>query len=157
MEAIFMNSIDSWAVHSPQYLTITLCIVYAVIMMGLGVFFNKRAQASTSGFYSADANVGWFVNSFAILATVMSGGGMMGNVGVAASLGVLYICAGNFACGPAVGLAGLMVAGPLRKSGSRTLSDFFAKRFESRTITVICVAILTIAYTGYMVAQMKAS
>ncbi|MDX9887795.1 MAG: sodium:solute symporter family protein [Anaerovoracaceae bacterium] len=152
-----MNSLDNWAAQSPQYETIGLCVAYAVLMIGLGLFFNKRAQASTSGFYSADANVGWFVNSFAVLATVMSGGGMMGNVGVASSLGVLYICAGNFACGPAVGLAGLYVAGPLRKSRSRTLSDFFQKRFESRAITILCVAILSIAYTGYMVAQMKAS
>jgi len=131
--------------------------LYLFIMVAIGVLFHKKAQSSTSGFWSADANVGWVVNSFAILATLMSGGGMLGNMGVAATLGLVYISMATWGTGIGIGISAAIIAPPLRKSKARTLSDFMLIRYESTAVACLVALVVTISYTVYLVAQMKAA
>ncbi len=63
-------------------------LLYIALMVAVGLFFRRKAKSS-SGFWSADASIGWVVNSLAVLATVMGGGGMLGNIGSAATDGTV--------------------------------------------------------------------
>lgn len=141
-----MRSMELWVVG-----------LYCVGMLAIGFYFRAKAAKSSSSFWSADSNVGVFVNAFALLATVMSGGGMMGNIGLAASLGVAYILCANLGSGAGLGMGALLVARPLRRSGAKTVAEFIGMRYKSKTVSFLVPIVVFIAYTVYLVAQMKAS
>ncbi|NLU47192.1 MAG: sodium:solute symporter family protein [Syntrophomonadaceae bacterium] len=138
-------------------LELTIVIVYAVAMLAIGFYFRSRASKTASSFWSAESNVGVLVNAFALLATVMSGGGMMGNIGLGATLGLAYIACANLGSGAGLGMGALLVARPLRKSGAKTISEFIKMRFPNKAIALLVPIVIAIAYTVYLVAQMKAS
>ena len=140
-----------------KFIELSVIVVYLIFMVAICIYFHKRAQASVSGFWSADANIGWVVNSFAVLATVMSGGGMLGNLGVGASMGIVYILMSSYAASWGVGLAASIIVPPIRKSKARTLSDFMHIRYESKIVACLVAMVITISYTVYLVAQMKAA
>lgn len=139
--------------------TLELCIIviYAVAMIAIGLFCRRKAAASVSGFWSADASVPIVVNMFCLLATVMSGGGMMGNIGLAAASGISYIMAANLGSGAGLGVGALVVAKPLKKSGAKTVSQFIQMRFDNKVVGYLVPVVILIAYTLYLVAQMKAA
>jgi sodium/pantothenate symporter len=138
-------------------LEITIVVLYAVAIIVIGLFFRKKAQASTSGFWSAGASVPIFVNAFCLFATVMSGGGMMGNIGLAASMGISYILCANLGSGSGLGMGAILVAKPLRRSGSKTISEFIQMRYANVALGFLVPIVVMIAYVLYLVAQMKAS
>lgn len=119
-------------------LELTIVIVYAVAMLAIGFYFRSRASKTASSFWSAESNVGVLVNAFALLATVMSGGGMMGNIGLGATLGLAYIACANLGSGAGLGMGALLVARPLRKSGAKTISEFIKMRFPNKAIGSYC-------------------
>lgn len=138
-------------------LELVIIIAYMVAMISIGLYFRKKAAQSTSGFWSADASIPAVVNMFCLLATVMSGGGMMGNIGMAASLGVAYIFCANLGSGSGLGMGAILVAKPLKKSGARTVSQFLQMRYDNKGVAYLTPLVIIIAYTLYLVAQMKAS
>lgn len=136
---------------------LSIIVIYAVSMIAIGLYFRKKAAQSTSGFWSAEASVPIVVNAFCLLATVMSGGGMMGNIGLAAALGVGYILCANLGSGSGLGIGAIFVAKPLKKSGAKTLPQFLQIRYEHKGVAYLTPIVVIIAYTLYLVAQMKAS
>ena len=139
--------------------TIEIAIVFAycVFIIGIGFYFKNRAGRTAGGYWSAETNIGIGVNAFALLATVMSGGGMMGNIGLAAGLGIPFILSANLGAGAGLGVGSLLVAKPMRKSGAKTVAEFIKMRFPNRAICYLVPIIVAITYTIYLVAQMKAS
>jgi SSS family transporter len=127
------------------------------LMAFIGIYFNKRARNSGSSFLTADGSIGWSVNSFAILATIMSGGGMMGSIGLAAGQGINYVAISTWGTCLGTGLAAFIIAPPLRKSKARSLSDFYGIRYENRVVSFLVATVIAVAYTVYLVSQMKAS
>ncbi len=140
-----------------KVMELIIVAIYAIAMVVIGLYFRKKASESTSGFWSASASVPIVVNSFCLLATVMSGGGMMGNIGLAAALGIGYILCANLGSGAGLGMSAIFVAKPLKKSGAKTISQFIQMRFENKAIAFLVPIVVIIAYTLYLVAQMKAS
>ena len=138
-------------------LELSIIVVYAAAMIIIGLVFRKKAAQSTSGFWSADASVPIVVNAFCLLATVMSGGGMMGNIGLSAAMGVAYILCANLGSGSGLGMGAIFVAKPLRKSGAKTLPQFLQIRYKHKGVGILTPIVVIIAYTLYLVAQMKAS
>ncbi|WP_319521760.1 sodium:solute symporter family protein [uncultured Desulfosarcina sp.] len=136
---------------------IAIVVAYCVFIIGIGFFFKNRAGRSAGGFWSAETNIGVVVNAFALLATVMSGGGMMGNIGLAAGLGIPFILSANLGSGTGLGVGSLLVAKPMRKAGAKTVAEFIKMRFPNRAICYLVPIIVAITYIIYLVAQMKAS
>jgi Na+/proline symporter len=87
----------------------------------------------------------------------MSGGGMMGNIGLSAAMGICFILCANLGSGAGLGMGAIIVARPLRKSGSRTIAEFIQRRYDSPFVAYSVPLIVVIVYTVYLVAQMKAS
>jgi sodium/pantothenate symporter len=140
-----------------KVIELVIIILYAVAMLVIGFVYRKKAASSVSGFWSAEANVPIVVNAFCLLATVMSGGGMMGNIGLAAATGVAYILCANLGSGSGLGMGAIFVAKPLKKSGAKTLPQFLQIRYPHRGVALLTPLVVIIAYTLYLVAQMKAS
>lgn len=140
-----------------KVIELSIIVLYMIAMISVGLFFRKKASQSTSGFWSADASIPIVVNSFALFATVMSGGGMMGNIGLAAATGVAYILCANLGSGSGLGMGAIFVAKPLKKSGAKTLPQFLQNRYSHKGIAILTPLVVIIAYTLYLVAQMKAS
>ncbi|MDR1193933.1 MAG: sodium:solute symporter family protein, partial [Peptococcaceae bacterium] len=142
--------------NTSQIMVYAVVACYVVVMIAVGLYFRKKAQSSTAKFWSADASIGWFVNSFAILATIMSGGGMMGNIGAAATMGIVFVLMGTWSTCLGTGVAAILVVPPLRKSGAKTLADFIHIRYRSKAVGTLCGIVIASAYTVYLVAQLKA-
>lgn len=140
-----------------KILEISIVCVYCIFIIGIGFFFRNRAGRTAGGYWSAETNIGIVVNAFALLATVMSGGGMMGNIGVAAGFGIPFILSANLGAGTGLGVGALLVAKPMRKAGAKTVAEFIKMRFPNRAISYLVPIIVAITYTIYLVAQMKAS
>src|SRR5665647_1429759 len=111
-------------------LELFIVVGYAALMIIIGLYYRKKAAKSSSSFWSAEASVPIVVNAFCLFATVMSGGGMMGNIGLAAATGIVFILSANLGSGCGLGMGAMLVARPLRKSGAKTVSEFIQMRYE---------------------------
>jgi len=138
-------------------LELFIVVGYAALMIIIGLYYRKKAAKSSSSFWSAEASVPIVVNAFCLFATVMSGGGMMGNIGLAAATGIVFILSANLGSGCGLGMGAMLVARPLRKSGAKTVSEFIQMRYESNVIGIAVPVVIMITYTIYLVAQMKAA
>ncbi len=112
-------------------------IVYMAVVIGIGVFFAKRAQANSENFFLGGRSLGPWVTAMSAEASDMSGWLLMGLPGLA------YWCGMADAMWTALGLAvgtyvnWLLVARRLRvyshiAGDSITLPDFFSNRFHEK-------------------------
>lgn len=129
---------------------------YMLLVIGIGVFFAKRANASSENYFIGGRTLGPWVTAMSAEASDMSGWLLMGLPGVAYWLGL------SDAFWTAIGLAigtyinWLIVAKRLRMysqtaSDAITLPDFFSRRFREKQpvlMTVSAVFIL-IFFTVY--------
>lgn len=122
---------------------------YMLIVIGIGIFFAKRAQKSTSEYYLGGRSLGPWVAAMSAEASDMSGWLLMGLPGVA------YWCGLEDAAWTAIGLAlgtyinWLIVAKRLRNysivsGNSITVPEFFSNRFHENKKVLLSIAALFI-------------
>jgi len=105
----------------------------------------------------AGRNIGPWINAMAIMATLASGGSILGVMGLAYSRGIpttLALFAGAVVGFP---LASILVARPLRRFGRFTITDFLNTRFPHPFIRLGVPLLIVASFTIYIVAQMKAA
>lgn len=131
-------------------------IVYMIIVLGIGVYFTRRAQTNTENYFLGGRTLGPWVTAMSAEASDMSGWLLMGLPGVA------YWCGVADAAWTAIGLAlgtyinWLIVAKRLRRysikaNNSITLPEFFSNRFheKSKVILSIAAVFILIFFTVY--------
>lgn len=122
---------------------------YMLIVIGIGIFFAKRAQKSTDEYFLGGRSLGPWVAAMSAEASDMSGWLLMGLPGVA------YWCGLADAAWTAIGLAlgtyinWLIVAKRLRKysliSGNAiTVPEFFSNRFHENKKILLSISALFI-------------
>ena len=134
-----------------------LVLFYLAGCIGIGVYASKRVHSSRDEYWVAGRRIGTFVNAIAIMASLASGGSIIGVMGLAYSQGIpatLALFAGAVIGFP---LASLLVARPLRNFGRYTITDFLAYRYPSAIVRYLVPILIIIAFTIYIVAQMKAA
>ncbi len=134
-----------------------LVLFYLAGCIGIGVYASKRVLGSRDEYWVAGRRIGTFVNAMAIMASLASGGSIIGVMGLAYSQGIpatLALFAGAVIGFP---LASLLVARPLRNFGRYTITDFLAHRYPSAIVRYLVPILIIIAFTIYIVAQMKAA
>src|SRR5699024_569342 len=138
-------------------LTIIVVIIYLIIMLWIGLYVSKKASSSTKDFWSAGKSVGTGINSFAIMATIASGGTFLGSVGyiLDKGMGAWF----TLWAGVVVGLvfSSLFVSKALVKSGVSTVPEFLYQRYDSKFVGVFTPIILTIGMIVYTMTQYVAS
>jgi SSS family transporter len=134
-----------------------LVVLYLAGCVGIGVVASRRVRGSGDEYWVAGRRVGTWVNAMAIMASLASGGSILGVMGLAYSQGIpatLALFAGAVVGFP---LASLLVARELRNFGRYTITDFLAYRYPSPIVRVLVPILIVVAFTIYIVAQLKAA
>lgn len=131
-------------------------IVYMAVVIGIGVFYARRANKNSEAYFLGGRSLGPWVTAMSAEASDMSGWLLMGLPGVA------YWCGLADAAWTAIGLAvgtylnWLIVSKRLRRysvraNNSITLPEFFSNRFreKQKTIMLISAAFILIFFTVY--------
>lgn len=131
-------------------------IIYMAIVIGIGVFYARRANKNSEAYFLGGRSLGPWVTAMSAEASDMSGWLLMGLPGVA------YWCGLADAAWTAIGLAvgtylnWLIVSKRLRRysvraNNSITLPEFFSNRFreKQKTIMFISAAFILIFFTVY--------
>lgn len=131
-------------------------IVYILFVIGIGIYFMKRANKNSDAFFLGGRSLGPWVAAFSAEASDMSGWLLMGLPGVA------YWCGLSDALWTAIGLGlgtylnWLIVAKRLRNysvvaGNSITLPDFFSNRFREnkKLIMMISSVFILVFFTVY--------
>ncbi len=124
-------------------------VIYMAIVIGIGLYFAKKAQQSSENYFLGGRSLGPWVTAMSAEASDMSGWLLMGLPGVA------YWCGLADAFWTALGLAigtyfnWLIVSKRLRRysvraNNSITLPDFFSNRFREKKKVIMTVAALFI-------------
>ena len=134
-----------------------LVLLYLAACIGIGVYASRRVLTSRDEYWVAGRRIGTAVNTMAIMASLASGGSIIGVMGLAYSQGIPFALA-MFA-GAVVGfpLASILVARQLRNFGQYTITDFLAFRFPSRIVRILVPILIVLAFSAYIVAQLKAA
>lgn len=134
-----------------------LVVAYLAGCIIIGILASRRVIGSREEYWVAGRNVGTLVNAMAIMATLASGGSIIGVMGLAYSQGIpatLALFAGAVVGFP---LASVLVARPLRNFGKYTITDFLAFRYPHAVIRFLVPVLIVVSFTAYIVAQMKAA
>ncbi len=135
--------------NSDQILNLVAMLFYMCCVVGIGIFFAKRANKSSNDYFLGGRSLGPWVTAMSAEASDMSGWLLMGLPGVA------YWCGIADAMWTAIGLAvgtyfnWLVVARRLRRysavaGDAITLPDFFSARFREKKKIIMTVAALFI-------------
>lgn len=134
-----------------------LVLAYLLVCVVVGALATRRVLASADEYWVAGRKVGTGVNALAIMASLASGGSLVGVLGLAYSGGIpatLALFAGAVVGFP---LATILVAAPLRRLAKFTITDFMVFRYPHRLVRTLVPMIIVVSLTVYMVAQMKAA
>ena len=141
---------------SEQLQHLLAMIVYMLAVIGIGVYFARRANKSSEDYFLGGRSLGPWVAAFSAEASDMSGWLLMGLPGLAYWTGLAD--AGWTAIGLFVGtyFNWLIVSKRLRRYSTRvdaiTLPGFFSKRFREKknVIQLISSAFITIFFVVYV-------
>ena len=104
-------------------------LFYLAACVVVGVLASRRVLGSRDEYWVAGRRIGPVVNALAIMATLASGGSVLGVMGLAYATGIpatLALFAGAVVGFP---LASVLVAKPLRNFGRFTIAEFLAFRY----------------------------
>lgn len=134
-----------------------LVVVYLAGCIGVGVWASRKGLGDQDEYWVAGRRVGTGANAMAIMASLASGGSIVGVMGLAYKAGIPYTLA--LFAGAIVGfpLAAVLVAAPLRRFAGFTITDFLAHRYRHPAVRVLASVIIVVSFTVYIIAQMKAA
>jgi Na+/proline symporter len=123
----------------------------------VGLLASRTAAGSRDEYWVAGRRIGTAVNSLAIMAALASGGSIIGVMGLTYAQGIpasLALFTGAIIGFP---LASVLVAGPLRRFGRFTITDFLRFRYPHHAVGLVVPILIVVSFTVYIVAQMKAA
>jgi sodium/pantothenate symporter len=135
----------------------TLVLLYLAGCIGIGVYASRRVLGSGDEYWVAGRRIGTGINAMAIMASLASGGSIIGIMGLAYAQGIPATLA--LFGGAVIGfpLASLLVAPQLRRFGKYTITDFLTFRYPSPLVRVLVPLVIVVSFTIYIVAQLKAA
>ena len=134
---------------SNQIQTMITMILYICVVIGIGVYFAKRANSSSENYYLGGRSLGPWIAAFSAEASDMSGWLLMGLPGLAYWTGLAdaFWTAAGLAVGTYINW--LIVANRLRRyseiaGNAITIPDFFSNRFHERKKIILTISSLFI-------------
>ena len=124
-----------------------LVSLYLAGCIGIGIYASRRVLVSRDEYWVAGRRIGTTINSMAIMASLASGGSIIGVMGLAYSQGIpatLALFAGAVLGFP---LASMLVAKQLRNFGKYTITDFLAFRYPSSVVRYLVPSVIVVAFT----------
>ncbi|WP_326911081.1 sodium/proline symporter [Sedimentibacter sp. MB31-C6] len=131
-------------------------IIYMTVIIGIGLYFAKRANESSENYFLGGRSLGPFVTAMSAEASDMSGWLLMGLPGVAYWFGLSDALWTAIGLGLGTYLNWLLVARRLHSysivaGDSITLPDFFSNRFKEKNkiIMIISAVFILVFFTVY--------
>jgi len=137
-------------------MTLGIMVVYLIIVLAIGIVVSKKAGETTDDYWVAGRTVSTRINSFAIMATIASGGTFLGSIGYMLKNGIaLWFTLWG---GVIIGLvfASLFVAKQLVVANVSTVPEFLYKRYDSKFISILTPVVIALGLTVYLVSQYTA-
>jgi sodium/proline symporter len=140
-----------------QPIPLVVIIVYLLAMIGIGVYFVRRAGKSDADYLAAGKSIPGFWGGLAMASDYTSAGTMVAGLGYI----VAFMGLGNALwANPIVVIGFLLVAltlGPrLRRGGYTTIPDYFAQFGSSLSLRGISAVIILFIMGVYLIVQLKA-
>ncbi len=134
-----------------------LTVLYLAGCITVGLIASRKVSRSSDEYWVAGRKIGPVVNSMAIMAALASGGSIIGVMGLAYASGIPATLA--LFTGASIGfpIAAILVAGPLRKFGKFTITDFMVYRYPHAIVRYLVPILIVVTFTVYIIAQMKAA
>ncbi len=109
---------------------------YLLMLVALGVYMSRRVKVA-SDFFVAGRKLGLALTTATLAAVQLGAGVILGGAAMAAGFGVWPGTWYGIGCGGGLILAGLFVAGKLRKHGGIVPLDFFSSRYgEMKSVRI---------------------
>jgi SSS family transporter len=137
---------------------LSIVILYIVGCIGIGFWGRSKIKEQSSEYWVSGRNINTFINSWAVLATLTSGGSILAAPGTAFKLGLPY--GSSLVAGAIVGfsLASILVAKYLYNAKVFTVPEFLQKRYDNNPVIGVLAPIVILICNGiYMVSQLKAT
>jgi sodium/proline symporter len=136
---------------------------YMVLLLGIGIWADRRFGKSYEGFVSAGRSLGGWVSAISAAASSESGWVMLGLSGLGYKHGLAAYWA-SFGCSLGFIFTSVFVVRQLRSSAARhegvmTLGDYLAAHFGQgpRALRSISATLITVFMVAYVVAQFTAA
>jgi len=126
------------------------------MLIGIGIYYSRRALSSEDDYWVAGRSVNSFVGSFAIFAAVASGSSLYGSIGLGWRFGVTYYLCYGLSAISLFPFALFIFAAQMRRSGVRTLPEYFNRRY-GKSVHLLSAAIVVFFMTLYIIPQLTAS
>ena len=133
-----------------------ILFLYIIVMTLFGIYFYKRARSTEDDYFTAGRSINTFVGAFALFAALASSSSLMGSIGSGVAFGAPFFFTYAFGAVAILPFTMFLISGQIRRSGVKTLPDFFNQRF-GRSVQIVAALIVVIAMTFYMVPQLTAS
>lgn len=136
---------------------LTVTVIYLLGCIGIGLWAMRKFRSTGDDYWVAGRRVSTFMNSWAIMAALASGGSVLGVCGLGYKLGIPY--AFSMFAGAVMGfpMASILVARQLRNLGKYTITDLLVTRYDHKVVKWATPIIVLLAMGAYIVAQMKAA
>ena len=106
-------------------------ITYLLVLIALGVYMSRRVKRA-SDFLVAGRNLGLALTTATLAAIQLGAGVILGGSAMAAEFGLWPGVWYGIGCGGGLILAGLLVAGKMRRQGGYVPLDFFGAKYGER-------------------------
>jgi cation/acetate symporter len=133
-------------------LTIAIFAAFVGFTLGLSFWLGRKAKTS-SGYFAAHGQVGWFVNGIAFAGDYLSAASFLGICGMIAFYGYDgFLYSIGFLAGWVVAL--FVIAEPIKKLGKYTFADALNAKFNSPGITLAAAVSTLVVSIFYLIPQM---
>lgn len=133
-------------------------VIYMIVVIGIGLYFAKRANESSDNFFLGGRTIGPWVSALSAASSDMSGWLLMGLPGVAYFFGLSDAIWTAIGLGAGTIINWIWVARRLRRysvvaGNSITLPEFFSNRFKDTknillTLTAIWILVFFVVYAS---------
>lgn len=140
-----------------KWIETVITLGYIIACIGIGLWAVKKVSTSSDDYWVAGRRIGTFVNSWATMSALASGGSVLGVMGLAYAMGIPYTFAMFAGAAAGFPLAVILVARQLRNMKLRTVPQFLSVRYNNKIIDIIVPLVVLIGMEVYVVAQLKAA
>jgi len=135
----------------------TVTLLYIITCILIGIWASRKVSNSSDDYWVAGRKIGVFINSWALMAALGSGGSILGVNGLGFRMGIPYVFAMYAGAAAGFPLAAILIARQMRNLKVRTIPEFLSFRYNNKAINILVPIIIMVAMEVYIVAQLKAA
>lgn len=145
-----------------QISIVVVIVAYLILMVAIGVYYSRKSEKSSEGFYLGGRKLGPLVAAMSAEASDMSSYLLMGLPGLAYLCGVADVTWTAIGLGIGTYLNWLLVAKKLRRYSIKidaiTIPEFFSKRYHDSKNILMCIAaiVILVFFIPYTASGFKA-